>query len=112
MSSLTRGISSNTSWYLSKAFCCFNCEIKFESIPPGIWYINTSVSILSLIGSIYPSYFSLRVSKYFLIWFNAFKSRPVSNSVPCNDATILSVGGWEVPQANGDIAVSKISTPA
>ena len=56
--------------------------MRFESIPPGIWYNNTSVSTLSDIGSSIPPYLTLISSKYFLIAVNNFKSRPVSNSVP------------------------------
>ncbi len=37
---------------------------------------------------------------------------PVSYGVPLKVSTITSVAGWDVPRANGDIAVSMISTPA
>ncbi len=39
-------------------------------------------------------------------------SNPVSYSVPCKVATIGSVGGCDVPNPKGEIAVSIISTPA
>ena len=36
----------------------------------------------------------------------------MSRSVPASEATTDSVGGCEVPSANGDMAVSRMSTPA
>ena len=40
MSFLTSGTSFKTSSNLSKAFCCFNWDIKLDNIPPGTWYFK------------------------------------------------------------------------
>ena len=56
-------------------------------------------------------YFLRSFIKYSLISVRSFKSSPVSYSVPCNAATIDSVGACDVPSAKGDIAVSITSTP-
>jgi hypothetical protein len=48
----------------------------------------------------------------FLTVLSLRRSIPVFRGVPAREATTLSVGGWDVPIANGDMAVSRISTPA
>src|SRR5216683_6954397 len=43
---------------------------------------------------------------------NLSRSNPVSYSPPSSAAMTLSAAGWEVPQANGDMATSSMSAPA
>ena len=52
------------------------------------------------------------IKEYTLPTISNHSEMPVSRFVPIKDATILSVAGWEVPPANGDMAVSRMSTPA
>ena len=57
-------------------------------------------------------YFSLIGLKYSDASFNKSRSSPKSYSVPLNAKAIGSVGGCDVPSANGESAVSIISAPA
>jgi len=59
-------ISASTASYLSSAFCSFNCDTRFESMPPGIWYLIHWCRSARY-RSRMPRYFSLISSKYFFI---------------------------------------------
>ena len=57
-------------------------------------------------------YFSRRGWKYSRTLLSLLRSKPVSYSVPLSAATMDSVAGWDVPKANGEMAVSMTSAPA
>jgi hypothetical protein len=74
--------------------------------------MRTSLSTRSDIGLMSPAYFSRICMQVFLTARRRNRSIPVSRGVPLKAATTLSVGGWDVPMESGDIAVSRMSTPA
>src|SRR5690606_2501589 len=113
-SSLTLGTSLSTSSNRSAFPACLSCETRLDNIPPGTWYLSVLTSTPMTFISSRPdlTYFSLTGLKYSAISLSLPRSRPVSYSVPLSVATRGSVGGWDVPSANGDIAQSTTSTPA
>ena len=79
-------------------------------MPPGICDVRISAStpVKSLSNW---RYLRLTSRKCSVIGRNESSSRPVSYGVLRREATSVSVAGWEVPPANGDIAVSSMSSP-